>query len=39
MGEGQEIRLWEDDTKEAGGQAEVTFLFFFHWIPRDKHLD
>lgn len=27
MGESQEIRLWEDNTKEAGGQAEVTFLF------------
>lgn len=29
MGESQEIDLWEDYTKEAGGQAEVTFKFFF----------
>lgn len=32
-------QLWEDNTKEAGGQAEVTFYFFSLWFPKEKHLD
>lgn len=33
MGETQEMHLWEDNTKNAGGQAEVTLSFFSVSFP------
>jgi len=33
VGESQETHLWEDNRKEAGGQSDVTSLFFSTGFP------